>query len=79
MTGYCIVVRDFRFNRKISVTSRFSKFTVTRTRRESAIYIHKENIPCIRVKPQYRKINIIYIIISALNKYKNTHKRDQRS
>ena len=35
----------------------------------------QENTPRIHVKPQYRKINTIYTIISTLNKYKNICKR----
>ena len=35
----------------------------------------QEEYPRIRAKPQYRKINKLYIIISVLNKYKNTCKR----
>jgi len=54
--------------------SRFPKYIIAGTRRESATHIRKKNILHIR-KPQYEKINTLYIIIPTLNKYKNTYKR----
>ena len=48
--------------RNRDVTPRFPKYIVAGTRRESATHIRKENIPCIRVKPHYMKINTKYTI-----------------
>ena len=44
-------------------------------RRELVTRIRKKNTLRIRAKPQYEKINTLYIIILVLNKYKNTYKR----